>query len=238
MKISVITATYNSIKYLPALADSLKAQQDDDFVWVVADGMSTDGTVEYLNSLIGLNLILLCQEDFGIYDALNRAIKIIDSEFYLVVGSDDILYPHAIKVYKEAINNDADIITAIVDLNNGALRPKKIASWYYGQHAFISGHSVGCIIRKTLHDEYGFYVKNFPIAADQYFVLKAVRNGARVLSLNCKVGKYSPLGVSSKDILGSISEWYRIMICLGYNKYLQTILFILRLFKNIYKIKQ
>lgn len=56
MKLSVITATYNAIEYLPDLVASLRKQLDKDFEWIVADGKSTDGTVEYLRSISDLNL--------------------------------------------------------------------------------------------------------------------------------------------------------------------------------------
>lgn len=70
-KLSVITATYNAIEYLPSLIECLRKQEDQDFEWVVADGASTDGTLELLESITDLNIVITSQEDFGIYDALN-----------------------------------------------------------------------------------------------------------------------------------------------------------------------
>ena len=90
-KLSIITATYNSAKHLPALIASLRAQTCQDFEWVVADGNSTDGTVELLKQVTDLKLSWVSQHDFGIYDAMNKAIQRSQSEYYLVIGSDDML---------------------------------------------------------------------------------------------------------------------------------------------------
>src|SRR5690554_463607 len=114
-KLSIITATYNAMDHLPNLIECLRNQEDQDFEWVVADGASTDGTLELLQSITDLNIIITSQEDFGIYDALNRAIKLCGSEFYLVMGADDFLYPNGVKDYKEAIVDGVDVVTALID---------------------------------------------------------------------------------------------------------------------------
>lgn len=111
-KLSVITATYNAIEHLPKLIECLRNQEDKDFEWVVADGASTDGTLELLESITDLNIVITSQEDFGIYDALNRGIKTSNGEFYLVMGADDLLYLNGIKDYKNAIEDGVDIVTA------------------------------------------------------------------------------------------------------------------------------
>ena len=133
MKISVITATYNAIQYLPALVESLRGQTDKDFEWVVADGASTDGTLEYLKSITDLNLKVVSQEDFGIYDALNRGIKACSGEFYLVVGADDVLYHNAIEIFRSGIGVEIDIVTASIDFGDRISKPRRRMPWFYGQ---------------------------------------------------------------------------------------------------------
>ena len=76
VKLTVITATYNAEKYLPNLIKSLREQTCKDFEWIVADGSSTDRTLELLSEVKDLNLVVSSEPDFGIYDALNRAIKL------------------------------------------------------------------------------------------------------------------------------------------------------------------
>ncbi|OYV85676.1 MAG: hypothetical protein B7Z63_05145 [Ignavibacteriae bacterium 37-53-5] len=85
--ISVVTATWNAAQHLPGLITSLQGQTDKEFEWVVADGASDDGTLELLRSVTGLNIVISSQQDFGIYDALNRAIRIASGDYYIVCGA-------------------------------------------------------------------------------------------------------------------------------------------------------
>jgi glycosyltransferase involved in cell wall biosynthesis len=111
--ISIITATYNAGDRLPRLIESLRAQSDLDFEWVVMDGASTDGTLDLLAEVKDLNLVLDTRPDFGIYDAINRAIEVAGGEYYLVLGADDIIYPETVASFRRvASNSDADLITA------------------------------------------------------------------------------------------------------------------------------
>src|SRR5690554_630370 len=232
MKLSVITATYNAMKHLPNLVNSLRAQQDKDFEWVVADGASTDGTLEYLQSIEDLNIKILSQEDFGIYDALNRGIKAAGGVFYLVMGADDTLYPNGIKDYKDAIEDGVDIVTASIEIGDRICKAGKSGkNWFAGKLDYISGHAVGSIYRKNLHDKYGYYSRSYPIAADQLFVLSVCRDGRKVKIIESLVGRFELGGVSNTERIGSATEYYRILLLVGENKYVQTFFIILRLIK-------
>lgn len=235
-KLSVITATYNAEKFLPRLIKSLQEQVDKDFEWIISDGASSDKTLEILKNTGGINIKVISGEDFGIYDALNRGIKACNGEFYLVIGADDELYPNAIKDYKKAIGDGVDIITAYIDTNNGKIEPNSGSKWLKGQFHYISGHAVGSIYRTSLHQKLGYYSRKFPIAADQLFVLTTANYGAKIKVIKIVVGKFSNDGVSSIDTLGTLCEFYRVQITMGENKFLQTVLFILRLIKNFRKL--
>jgi glycosyltransferase involved in cell wall biosynthesis len=236
MKISVITATYNAAKCLPDLVDSLVSQTDRDFEWVVSDGKSTDSTLEIISGVSDLNVTISSQKDFGIYDALNHAIEISSGDFYIVVGADDILYPNAIADYKSALDpGSADIVTAGIIVAGKIHYPSKKSSWIYGMSTAVSGHAVGCCIRKSLHDRLGLYSRRFPICADQLFVGNVLQVRSKVKVISSVVGVYGDQGISSTDVPGMLSEFFRVQIELGYNRYLQTFLFIVRLVKNIRK---
>lgn len=233
MKLSVVTATYNAVNHLPRLIESLRNQEDHDFEWVVADGGSTDGTLELVNSIKDLNIIVTSKEDFGIYDALTRAIKVCSGDFYLVMGADDILYPNAIKDYKARLADSVDIVTAPIVAGSSIWSSRMKAPWLYGHVSFVSCHSVGTVFRKSLHEIYGNYSKKFPIAADQHFILKSCLGGARVIKIESIVGVYGSGGLSSVDTLGTLTEFFRVQISCGFNKYAQLLLFLLRLSRSL-----
>lgn len=231
MKLSVITPTYNVLEHLPALVECLRAQTDQDFEWLVSDGASTDGTLEYLANVKDLNIKVLSQEDFGIYDALNRGIKACSGDFYLFLGADDFLYPNAVTVYKSSMSPDVDFVTAAIQVGNKIVKASNKMPWFYGQAAYISGFSVGVICNKKLHHKNGYFSNKYPIAADQYFILKAVHNGAEIKYVDALVGTFSLGGLSGLDFLGSLTEYHRVQIAVGSNKLLQVSILLIRLLK-------
>lgn len=235
MSISIVTATYNSMGDICNLVESLRKQKDSDFVWIVADGGSTDGTVDYLNDINDLHIIITKEQDFGIYDALNRALSFVVSDYYIVAGSDDVFAVNAVEEYKDAIfrSKYADIITMPVQYGNSIMRPVTTKAWFSGQFSYVTAHSIGMAIRRSLHDEVGLYSRRFPIAADQHFILKAVRLGAKVFLGESVVGCHGDCGVSSCDNLGVITEFYRVQVDVGFNLYTQSLLFFARLLKYL-----
>jgi glycosyltransferase involved in cell wall biosynthesis len=234
--LTVITATYNAAEHLPTLIESLRAQSDQDFEWLIADGLSTDGTLELLSQINDLNITLSSEADFGIYDALNRGVTMSSGEFYLVMGADDYLYPDAIENYKKEISDDVDIVTASIKMKSGISRAGRGKSWVARQFEYVSGHSVGSIFRKSLHDRFGLYSRKFPIAADQLFIKVVCQNGAKVKVANFMAGKFNATGVSSTDVIGSMTESFRVQLLTEKNKPLQWALFIWHLIKHYKRI--
>ncbi|NNP73962.1 hypothetical protein A7P53_15370 [Acinetobacter defluvii] len=231
-KISVITAVYNAESCIQNLIESLRVQQDKDFEWVVIDGASTDKTLKILNEINDLNIKIISEPDFGIYDALNKGIKICSGEYYLVAGADDIFYLNAISDYKSAIENKIDIITANLVIGNKIIKPNRGPSWRSGMFHWISQHSVGVLIKKDLHRVYGYYSHKYPIAADQLFIKKSCQDKAICKEINVTVGEFGLNGTSSIDDIGGLTECFRIQLITEKIKIVQYILFILRLLKR------
>ena len=238
-RISIITATFNVETIIPALITSLKNQSDSNFEWVVADGGSSDRTIELLTQAANdMNVVIDSRADFGIYDALNRAIHLSAGDFYLVMGADDTLYPDAVaNLRKHAIDTNADIITAKIVCDGKVVGVRRPWSWLNGQFAYVSSHAVGSLIRRSLHERLGVYSAKYPIAADQLFLLLAAKTGAQIVSVDSVVGEFCSKGLSGTDALGTLTESLRVQIKVGENPLIQLIIFTLRVIKNWRRIK-
>lgn len=231
-RVSVITATYNVANDLPRLIESLHGQTDKDFEWVVADGASTDGSLRLLQSITGINIVISSQPDFGIYDALNRAIRISTGEYYIVAGADDFFAHDAIANFRREIERSgADIIAANVMYGSKCMRVKKGPAWLFGQFSFIAAHTLGTAFRKELHQTYGYYSRQYPIAADQYFVMKACLGGASHHAGEFVAGEIGRGGVSSVDRVGNATEVFRVQLANGRSAFVQTLLLLIRLLR-------
>lgn len=229
--ISIITVTYNAAAVLPGLIESLRAQADRDFEWVIVDGASADATVEAIKSAGDVVSKWVSEPDCGIYDAMNKAVRLASGDYYLVCGADDRLSPNAVADYRRAASEtSADIISACVESRSGLVRPLRGKPWLRGQSAFVSHHSVGTLIRKSLHLEYGFYSRRFPIAADQYFIKRVCMSpNVRVVPADFLAGNYSREGVSGTDIAGTLSDFFRVQLETERFASLQVLLHCLRL---------
>jgi glycosyltransferase involved in cell wall biosynthesis len=107
--LTVVTPSYNRAKLLPRLYDSLEAQSCHDFIWLVVDDGSTDGTSNMFNVENGMfngrrptfKVQYVRKENGGKHTALNTAIDIVSTELLFIVDSDDVLTPDAIATIKE-----------------------------------------------------------------------------------------------------------------------------------------
>jgi hypothetical protein len=233
--ISVVTASFNASACIENLIESLLNQTDKDFTWIVADGESTDSTLDILKNIKDLDVVISHEPDFGIYDALNRAIKLSGSDYYIVAGADDELDSNAIENFrKAAYESGADIITANMILNGSICRPRKTPAWLAGHKSYVSEHAVATLFKKELHDRFGYYSNMLPIAADHLFIQTCVNAKVKITQANFTAGVIGDAGVSSVDVLGSISESFRVQIKF-HNKFIQFLTYIGRLFVHYKK---
>ena len=230
--ISVVTATFNAARDLPALMQSLRNQTDTDFEWVVADGCSTDETLDILREATDLDVTILEAEDFGIYDALNRSIKASRGDYYIVAGADDVFEADAIARFRAAADGEFDFISAKARYKDFYLSRRNRPSWLVGAWAYVSCHAVGCMIRKDLHERFGYYSKLFPLAADQLFIKRACQQGARVREVEFVAGEFGSDGVSSVNTLVHLTDTFKVQYMTERSKWLQVLLFFLRVVKN------
>jgi glycosyltransferase len=234
--ISVVTATFNAMEHLPALIESLRQQTNKNFQWVVADGASADGTLELLRSISDLDVTVLSAPDFGIYDALNKGVKAASGEYYVVAGADDVFYPNAIADFSAALATGPDMVAACISAGGEVVRPGRGPSWLCGQAAFIAGHATGTLIKRSLHTRFGYYSRKFPITADQLFIKKCCQADINLVQINTVVGEYGLDGVSGVDVVGTLSEFFRVQLLTEKNKFLQVLIYVCRLVRHFSKL--
>ena len=133
------------------------------------------------------------------------------------------------------MKSKTDIITAKIQVGNNAVGPKKFG-WLYGMSALISSHSVGAIFKKSLHERYGYYSKLYPICSDKLFVSQAIASGATLKKADFTAGTYSYGGISSTNVVQTLSQNFCIQIAMGRNKLVQLVLLCLRIIKNYRKL--
>lgn len=97
MKVSVITATYNSSQTIVDTVRSLEGQTYSDIEYIIVDGASKDNTLQVIEQNCSRVSKIISEPDRGIYDALNKGIHAATGDIIGFLHSDDLLaYPQAI----------------------------------------------------------------------------------------------------------------------------------------------
>jgi glycosyltransferase involved in cell wall biosynthesis len=112
--LTIFTPTFNRIKLLPRLYESLKNQTDTNFIWMVIDDGSTDGTENLIKSYQqdnALEIIYYWKENQGMHSAHNLAYEKISTTWNTCIDSDDMMPKDAVESICEeikSVQNDND----------------------------------------------------------------------------------------------------------------------------------
>ena len=207
MKLSIIICTLNVEKKLEKTLNSIWSQNVDDYEVVIVDGVSKDGTIDIIKKYekkFGNKLRWISEEDTGIYNAMNKGVKMAEGEYLNIIGAGDWLEKDALKnVYKQ-INKNVDI-----DAVQGKLKvwDKNLKNDYLLQTSPKTlwkdpMQHPALVYKKELHNKYGLYDENYKIASDYLFCMKAFLIGeAKVSLFNCVIDNYVTDGISSRNFL-------------------------------------
>lgn len=177
--VSIISVVYNNVEYVEKAINSVNSQSYPNIEYIVIDGGSTDGTIEVINKNIQLISEFISEKDNGIYDALNKGVKISSGEIIAILHSDDVFIDKSsVSLSVERmLDKDAEICFSdmiIVNRSN-----EKIVRYYKSQYfkkwlfriGWMPPHPT-CFIKKNLFDKFGFYDLEYKIAADFDLLLR------------------------------------------------------------------
>lgn len=236
--ISIVTATLNSERELPRLFDSLRAQSDRKFEHVVVDGGSIDDTWKIVEAHRDVVTYAVTEPDNGVYDALNKGIRSANTDYYLVMGADDVLFPNAIAEFKEVLGAaDPDVVVAAVRAGSKIRRGFRPWRAWLGHSGMVTSHSVGMLIRKSLHKQFGYYSPKYPLLADGYFIKRVCLSvDVKVVSAEFISGEFGVRGVSNRQLARALSESWQVQLDTGENPFTQYLLFQYRLIRYLPKL--
>ena len=239
-KISVITVTKNSEKFLEENLKSLENQIYKNFEHIIIDGKSNDRTLEIINQYNDKIYYWKSEKDLGLYDAMNKGISVATGEIIGILNSDDIYYPEALSIVNNYFRSNANIDFLFGSVHKHKLMhgfyPKKI-KWTFG---FYTTHSVGFFIKRSSQIKLGLYDIQYKYSADYDLFYRMIVK-KNYIGLSTKkdeiFGKFRSGGLSSKiRYLDFLKENNKIRINNGQNRFIVYIIFLLRLIRNFKKI--
>lgn len=185
MKISIITTTYNSATTVQDTFQSILRQTYSDIESIVVDGESKDGTLELIKKYEALfegRMHYISEPDKGIYDAMNKGIRMATGDVIGILNSDDFYTSPIVleRVVQMMENSKLDAVYGDVHFVND-IDLSKCVRYYSSRYfrrswmrfGFMPAHpSFYC--RKEIYEKYGLFDTSYKVAADFENLLRLI----------------------------------------------------------------
>ncbi len=205
MKVTLITATYNSAATIRDTLDCIAAQDYPDIEHLIIDGVSKDATLAIVAEYPHVARVI-CEPDKGLYDAMNKGVQAASGEVIGILNSDD-FYPHPQVISRVVAlmeKTGADALYADLDYVDAENTDTIVRSWKsqpYHQRLFQQGwmppHPT-FFVRRGVYEQYGGFNTQLRFAADYELMLRfLLRHGVSVCYLPEVVTKMRMGGLSN-----------------------------------------
>lgn len=221
--VSIITATFNSEKYIEDTIVSVLKQSYNNIEYIIVDGLSKDNTLEKIYKYKEKINTIISEPDSGIYNAFNKGINVSKGDIIYFLNSDDYLYSNtiiqeivnefvqdsSIKLmygnvmlinYKTGINNIIGSKIEVENLKNREMIPHQ-----------------GVFVKKELFQKFGIFNEKYKIASDFDFIIKCFKhlNTSNIKYIDniittCREGGVSTSNQYKKMLMSEFNEIVKI----------------------------
>uniref|UniRef100_UPI0025CDDD62 glycosyltransferase family 2 protein n=1 Tax=uncultured Mucilaginibacter sp. TaxID=797541 RepID=UPI0025CDDD62 len=207
LKITLITVSFNAESTIECCLQSVLAQSFKNIEYIIIDGASTDNTLQIIHKYDRHFQILVSEPDKGIYDAMNKGIKMASGDIIGMLNADDFF------AYDDALNDIANLFNkqncdiVFADLDYVDHQEKVIRKWRSGEYTpgkfnwgWMPPHPT-FYCKKNLFQQYGFYSLAYGTAADYELMLRFMHKNPinacylKKVIINMKIG-----GISNKNL--------------------------------------
>lgn len=217
MKISIITATFNSELTVRDTLNSVNQQTYSDIEHIIIDGQSTDNTLSILNKYHHIDKII-SEPDNGIYDAMNKGILFASGDIIGILNSDDFYIDNnVLKDVSDIFNRNKNIKAVYADLMyiDHLDTNKTVRIWKSGEFkkkSFLYGwmppHPT-FFVRKDVYEKYGAFNLQMNTAADYELMLRFLyKYEIECAYLNKIIVKMRTGGASNQTLKARIRAHY------------------------------
>ena len=232
--ISIITVVKNGENVIEKCIKSVLNQNYKNIEYIIIDGNSSDGTISIINKYKDKISTVLSENDSGIWDAMNKGLKIAKGEIIGFLNSDDFYYENSFHTVNDYFNKyDIDFLFGTVKkykIMHG-FNPN-IIKWSFG---FYTSHSVGFFIKTKKHKEVGLYNTKY-LSSDLDFFYKMIVNfnlKGIATKKNEIIGEFKKGGFASTvNYIDHLKDLNKIRIDNHQNKFLVLFLYLFKIIKR------
>jgi len=199
-RITIITPVLNRADMIAEALNSVALQGYPAVEHIVIDGGSTDGTVKILKQAPGIHWI--SEPDRGLYDAVNKGIRLATGDIIGHLNSDDILLPGAFAAVAEGFGRDRSVEAVcggaqVVRWQPGG-KTQTVKTYRSERIKRLDWHSVTLgvpitnarFFRRSWYRRAGFYDLHYKLAADRDFLIRSMILGMRTAPLERTLYQY------------------------------------------------
>lgn len=206
-KLSIITINYNNKEGLKKTIQSIVSQENRDFEWIVIDGGSTDGGVEYLKQYSEYFTYWVSEKDRGIYNAMNKGIQHSRGDYLLFLNSGDRFFADSVlsKVFP-LLQGDDFYIGDIMNDKDGKMSLVQFprctdVQTLLNQLIFEFIPHQASFIHRRIFESQGLYREDLRIASDWFLFYKSFIFGNPTIKvLEFPIAVFDCTGISSTDV--------------------------------------
>ena len=242
---TIITVVKNDQKNIEKTLKSISKLKFKNFEYIIIDGRSKDKTVKLIKKYKKIINVFISEADKGIYDAMNKGIKIAKGRIIVFCNSGDVFFPNALKIVKNKFKPQIDFVfgtvvrhyTKATIIKHGFNKQR-----IFYNFDFATSHSTGFFLKKKIYTKLGYYDNNFKCSADYDFYLRMILyNKFKGAYTNKKelIGEVSSGGFSSSlSFIQHLNEEKNIRLKNKQNKIIIILIYLNSIVRNFKKILQ
>ena len=210
--ITIITVVYNCEQTLAKTIESVINQSYKNLQYIIIDGGSTDNTVNIIKSYSDQISFWESQKDDGIYDAINKGIKMATGDVIGIINADDFYEENAAKIIAENFEEGLVIyhgsLRNIADDGKIFVNPatKNVRNLKRGM---VLNHPA-TFVNKSVYDTLGAFSTEYKVAGDWDFILRSYLNKVKFIKIDEVLANFSLGGVSGSISLEYLDELSRV----------------------------
>lgn len=206
MKLSVVTVCFNSESTIKTTIDSFVSQTHDDKELLIIDGGSRDNTLDIVNSYRSADISVVSEPDEGVFDAMNKGLRIFSGDAVGFLNSDDTFHDDGVLTAIAGALDTADIAYGDLLMVTDHDTKEVVREWRAGPYepgAFQQGWQPphpGFFVRREVAERTGAFDLSYLTASDYDWMLRALMlKGVDVKYLPRVLADFQMGGVSTRD---------------------------------------
>jgi len=183
MNISIITVVWNNKDTIRDAIESVLSQTYKNIEYIIIDGASTDGTVEIIKCYGNEISKFISEPDNGLYDAMNKGIKLATGDIIGILNSDDVyinnqVIEKVVKVFQEKKVDSvyADLVYVRPDALENVVRHYDSSHFHPDKFAYgwMPAHPT-FFVKREMYKKYGYFKTDYKIAADYELLVRFLK---------------------------------------------------------------